>query len=166
MKLYKAHKDKWSNETSHSTTFLPSSYNNFLIGEVEIKIPQHVLEHTSQSLKVVNLWVLKQAQLPQPIPNQGCLATSKGLLCGSAGKESACNVGDLGSIPGLGRSPGEGKAYPLQYSGLENSMDFVHEIAESWTRLNDFHFPLIFTFQRPIWLLTTRQLWQYCQSGV
>ena len=42
---------------------------------------------------------------------------------GSAGKESACNVGDLGSIPGLGRSPGEGKGYPLQYSGLENSMD-------------------------------------------
>ena len=42
---------------------------------------------------------------------------------GSAGKESACNVGDLGLIPGLGRSPGEGKGYPLQYSGLENSMD-------------------------------------------
>ena len=41
-------------------------------------------------------------------------------LCGSAGKESACIVGDLGSIPGLGRSPGEGKGYPLQYSGLEN----------------------------------------------
>ena len=42
--------------------------------------------------------------------------------CGSAGKESACNAGDLGSIPGLGRSPGEGKGYPLQCSGLENSM--------------------------------------------
>ena len=42
--------------------------------------------------------------------------------CGSAGKESACNAGDLGSIPGLGRSPGEEKSYPLQYSGLENSM--------------------------------------------
>ena len=45
-------------------------------------------------------------------------------FCGSAGKESACNVGDLGSIPGLGRSPGEGIGYPLQYSGLENSMDY------------------------------------------
>ena len=45
--------------------------------------------------------------------------------CGSAGKESTCNVGDLGSIPGLGRSPGEGKGYPLQYSGLENSMDYI-----------------------------------------
>ena len=47
-----------------------------------------------------------------------------GLPCGSASKESACNAGDLGSIPGLGRSPGEGKGYPLQYSGLENSMDY------------------------------------------
>ena len=43
---------------------------------------------------------------------------------GSEVKVSACNVGDLGSIPGLGRSPGEGKGYPLQYSGLENSMDY------------------------------------------
>ena len=43
--------------------------------------------------------------------------------CGSAGKESACNAGDLGSSPGLGRSPGEGKGYPLQYSGLEHSID-------------------------------------------
>ena len=48
-----------------------------------------------------------------------------GFPCGSVGKESACNVGDLGSIPGLGRSPGEGKGYPLQYSGLENSMDCI-----------------------------------------
>ena len=44
------------------------------------------------------------------------------LHCGSAGKESACNAGDLGSTPGLRRSPGEGKGYPLQYSGLENAM--------------------------------------------
>ena len=47
----------------------------------------------------------------------------KGFPCGSADKESTCSVADLGSIPGLGRSPGEGKGYPLQYSGLENSMD-------------------------------------------
>ena len=59
---------------------------------------------------------------------------------GSAGKESACNVGDLGSIPGLGRYPGEGKGYPLQYSGLENSMNYiVHGVAKSRTRLSDFH---------------------------
>ena len=44
--------------------------------------------------------------------------------CGSAGKESVCSVGDLGSIPGLGRCAGEGKGYPLQYSGLENSVDY------------------------------------------
>ena len=60
---------------------------------------------------------------------------------GSAGKESACNAGDLGLIPGLGRSPGEGKGYPLQYSGLENSMDpIVNEFAKSRTQLSNFHF--------------------------
>ena len=54
--------------------------------------------------------------------------------CGSAGKESISNVGDLTSIPGLRRSPGEGKGYPLQYSGLEKSMDcIVHGVAKSWT---------------------------------
>ena len=52
----------------------------------------------------------------------------------SAGKESACNEGDLGLIPGLGRSPGEGNSYPLQYPGLENSMDcIVQRVAKSWT---------------------------------
>ena len=60
---------------------------------------------------------------------------------GSAGKEPTCNAGDLGSIPRLGRSPGEGKGYPLQYSGLENSMDcIVNGVANSWTRLSNFHF--------------------------
>ena len=60
---------------------------------------------------------------------------------GSAGKEAACNVGDLGSIPGLGRSPGEGKGYPLQYSSLENSLDCIdHGVTKSQTRLSDFQF--------------------------
>ena len=64
-----------------------------------------------------------------------------GFACGSAGKVSTCNAGDLGLMPGLGRSPGEGKGYPLQYSGLENSMDcIVHGAAKSWTWLSDFHF--------------------------
>ena len=64
-----------------------------------------------------------------------------GFPCGLAGKESACNAGDLGSIPALGRSPGEEKGYPLQYSGLENSMDcIVHGVKKSQTRLSDFHF--------------------------
>ena len=58
---------------------------------------------------------------------------------GSDSKESACNVGELGSIPGLGRSSGEG--YPFQYSGLENSMEFiVHGVAKNWTQLSCFHF--------------------------
>ena len=62
------------------------------------------------------------------LPTPGSL----GFLCGSAGTESACSVGDLGSTPQLGRSPGEGKGYPLQYSGLENSMDcIVHGLQES-----------------------------------
>ena len=55
-----------------------------------------------------------------------------GFPCGSAGKESTCNAGDLDLIPGLGRSPGEGKGYPLHYSGLENS---VHGVAKSQTLL-------------------------------
>ena len=64
---------------------------------------------------------------------------------GSAGKEYSCIAGNLGSIPGLGRSPGEGKGYPLQYSGLQNSMDCIaHRVAKRWTRLRDFHF----TFKR------------------
>ena len=59
---------------------------------------------------------------------------------GSAGKESVCNVRDLGLIPGLGRSPGKENSYPLQYSGLENSMDcIVHEVTKSHTQLSYFH---------------------------
>ena len=68
-----------------------------------------------------------------------------GYPCGSAGKESACNAGDLGSIPGLGRSPGEGKGYPLQYSGLEKSMgSTVHVVIKrhDWTTFT-FHLLLI-----------------------
>ena len=61
--------------------------------------------------------------------------------CGSAGKEWACNAGNLGLIPGLGRSCGGGKGYMLQHSGLENSMGcIVHGVTKSRTRLGDFHF--------------------------
>ena len=64
-----------------------------------------------------------------------------GFSCGSAGKESVCNVGDLSLISGLKRSPGEEKGYPFQYSGLENSIDcIVHGVAKGQTRLSDFHF--------------------------
>ena len=82
----------------------------------------------------VHSWVGKirwrRDRLPTPV--------FLGFPCGSAGKESLHNEGDLGSIPGLGRSPGEGKRYPFQYSGLENSLDYG--VTKSWTQLNDLHF--------------------------
>ena len=84
-----------------------------------------------------NSWVGKIGPRRDRLPTPVVL----GFLCGSAGKESVCNVGDLGSISGLGRSPGEGKGCPLQDSGLENSMDcIVHGVAKSQTRLSDFLF--------------------------
>ena len=69
-------------------------------------------------------------------------------------KSSACSAGDPGSIPGSGRSPGEGNGNPLQYSCLENSMDggtsqaTVHGVSESRTRLSDFAFTFHFAFTR------------------
>ena len=84
-----------------------------------------------------NSWVGKIPWRRDSVP----IPVFLGFPCGSAGKESACNAGDLGSIPRLGRSPGKGKGYPLQYSGLENSMDYtVHGVAKSRTQLSDFHF--------------------------
>ena len=73
----------------------------------------------------------------------------KGFPGGSAGKESAYNAGDLGSIPGLGRSLGEESGYPLQYSGLENSRGcIVHGVAKSQIRLSTFPFTYIIRRQR------------------
>ena len=83
---------------------------------------------------------------------------------GSAGNESACNAGDLSSIPALGRFPGEGKGYPLQYSDLENSMDnIVHEVAKNPTQLSHFHFSLksICTFNRVFILTLLTSIQQY-----
>ena len=80
-------------------------------------------------------------------PTQGSNPHIQGFPAGSAGKESACNAGDLGSIPGLEISPGEVKGYPLQYSGLENSMNsswgIVHGVTKSQTQLSDFHFGVL-----------------------
>ena len=76
---------------------------------------------------------------------------------GSDSKESACNAGDQCSIPGLGRSPGEGNGYPLQCYGLENSMDreawqaIVHGVAKSWTQLSDFHSKMVFITIKTCW---------------
>ena len=80
-----------------------------------------------------------------------CFVFLWGLPGGSNGKASACSVGDLGLIPGLGRSPGEGNGNPLQYSCLENSMDggawwaTVHGVTKSWTQLSGFTF-LLFSY--------------------
>ena len=66
---------------------------------------------------------------------------SEGFPGSSAGEESSCNAGDPASMPGSGRSPGEGKGYPLQYSGLENSIGcIVHGVTKSRIGLRDFHF--------------------------
>ena len=96
-----------------------------------VKNPPAIQETLFQS------WFRKIHWRRDRLPTPGFL----GFPGGSAGKESACNAGDLGLIPGLGRSPEEGKGYPLQYSGLENSMDCVdHGVPKSRTRLSDFHF--------------------------
>ena len=88
-----------------------------------------------------DFWVRKmhwrRDRLPTPV--------FSGFPGGSDSKESSCNVGDLGSIPGLGGSPVKRNDYPLQYSSLENSMDrgvwqaTVHGVTKSWTRRSDFH---------------------------
>ena len=77
----------------------------------------------------------------EPLNGVHVFSVHSGFPCDSAGKASGHNAGDLGSVPGLGRSPGEGKYYWLQYSGLENSMDcVVPGVAKSWTWLSNFHF--------------------------
>ena len=103
------------------------------------------------------MW-LTTAQIPWQAASS-IFDSVQGLPCGSAGKESAGNAGDLGLIPGLGRSPGEGKGCPLQYPGLENSMDCtVHGVAKSWIWLSDFHIPL--SFSGVCWLECFRLRWK------
>ena len=86
--------------------------------------------------------------LDQEDPLEKVYATHSSILelpCGSAGKESTYSVTDLGSIPGLGRSPGEGKGYPHWYSGLENTVDCMsHGVTKSRTQLSDFTFTFHF----------------------
>ena len=70
----------------------------------------------------------------------------------SVGKESACDTGDPGLIPGSGRSPGEGIGYPLQYSGLENAMDcIVHGVTKSQAPLSHFHFHMRILCKKKMW---------------
>ena len=107
----------------------------------------HVLRASLIAQLVKNLPAMQETLvqfLGQEDPLEKGYASHSSILsfpCGSAGKESASSVEDLGSTPGLGRSPGEGKGYFLQYSGLENSMDcIVHGVPKSWTWLSNFHF--------------------------
>ena len=104
-------------------TFSPASIDRCLLTPAMLNLP--AMQHTPvRFLDREISW--RRDRLPTPV--------FLGFSGGSNGKESAFNVGDLGSIPGLGRSPGEGKGYPLQYSGLENSMDcIVLGVAKSWT---------------------------------
>ena len=105
-----------------------------------VKNPAAVQETPVQFLGQKICW--RRDRLPTPV--------FLGFPCGSAGKESTCNAGDLSSILGLGRSPGEGKRYRRQYSGLENSMDcIVHGVIRSQTWLSDFHFHC--GYQSPWW---------------
>ena len=95
------------------------------------------MQETPVRFQGQNSWVRKvhwrRDRLPTPV--------FLGFPGDSDDKESSCNVGNLGSIPVLGISPGEGKGYPLKYSGLDNSMDcIVYGVAKSWTRLSNFHF--------------------------
>ena len=84
----------------------------------------------------------------------------------SVGKESAPNAEDLGLIPGLGRSPGEGKGYPLQYSALENSMDFIVQgVVKSWTRLSKLSLSLPMDGIQEVWGAGPG-IWGYQDIGV
>ena len=92
------------------------------------------------------LW--RRDKLPTPV--------FLGFPCGSAGKESTCNAEDLVSILRLGRSPGEEKGYPLQYSDLESSKDYtVHGVAKSWTQLSDFHFTSLLSFNIRLYFISS-----------
>ena len=113
--------------------------------------PYAVMEYFNILGKIEAVWVKKMERYCRcltiwKIQMEGCHVfpsdlSSSGFPHSSVGKESTCNAGDPGSIPGSGRSAGEGIGYPLQYSGLENSMDYVvHGVPKSWTRLSNFHF--------------------------
>ena len=103
----------------------------------------------------VQFWVRKMSWRSDRLPTPIFL----GFPCTSTGQESACNAWDLGSIPGLGRSPAEGKRYPLQYSSLENSMDcIVHGVTKSQTQLSDFHYFAMYSIGNSITLKWTLKL--------
>ena len=106
--------------------------------------PMLLLAQTWYEVNITSLWIegLELVGI-EGDGNLGSTINRMGFPCSSVDKESACNAGDPGSIPGLGRSPGEGNGNPLQYSCLENPMDSgscqaaVHVVAKSQTRFSD-----------------------------
>ena len=133
--------------------YIFATLSNFDLFQLEGKI--NTLQSCfKEKVKVFVIMLLSQDRqidsfLTYSVTTQSMYVTCMGFPGGSAGKESASNVGDLGLIPGLGRCPGEGNSYLLQHSGLENFMDcIVHGIAKSRTRLSDFQFH----FSNPILL--------------
>ena len=108
-------------------------------GNWKLSLPALLLLEKANSCSVIAQLIKNLPEMQEtPVPFLGwedpwrrdrlLTPVSLGFPGGSAGKESACNAGDLDSIPGLGRSPGEGNDYPQQYSGLENSMDYSMEL--------------------------------------
>ena len=138
--------------------------------------PSSAAKNIINLISVLSIWVMSMCRVFACVVGRGCFlwpvhflgktllvfallhSIFQGQICllgfprGSASKESACNAGDLGLIPGLGRSPGEGNGNPLQYSCLENPMDWGawwatdHRVTKSWTQLSDFTFTSHFTW--------------------
>ena len=117
-------------------------------------------------LGFIYIWRLPWTEKPGYIYIYTYIWCFPGFPGGSDGKASACNVGDPGSISGLGRSPREGNGNPLQYSCLENSMDggtwkaTVHRVTESWIQLSDFILTMVLSMDRGAWRATVHRIAQ------
>ena len=122
-KRYVKWMNEWASECTNHARVKDAKMSNSLCCFVEFSSLIAQLVKNLPAMQETLVWFLGQEdhwrgdRLPTPV--------FLGFPGGSAGKELACNAGDLGSVPGLGRSPGEGKGYPLQYSGLENSMGCI-----------------------------------------
>ena len=121
---------RWVTKINHTSDV-------YLHGSPSTHIMSHIIPERIEHLSVPFLWVQflgwEDPQRRDSLPTSVFLSFPSGLT----GKESACNGGDLGLIPGLRRCPGEGNGCPLHYSSLENSTDWV---TKSRTGLSDFHF--------------------------
>ena len=124
---------------------LPESYSVLFNLATPSSLPHQLLHHCGAPWSSFTLNCVLRNHTERDQENHGfvepvsSLPRFLGFPGGSDSKESACNAGDLGLISGLGRSPGEGNGYPLQYSGLQNSIDYS-TVSQSQTPLSDFHF--------------------------